>query len=240
MIEYAYGLKTMPLRWNGFNNIFYAKTLGLMFEVFKEKNGSFTVRLHSMHAEEPTTKDGFATLEDAMQYAEKVILMKEIKKAIFPPPLPPLSVIEEIVLWTQKWRSNPCEHNISTQIGCHLEEVREMLIELGVKGEFAEALQNQSEMFKQHKTDLNTAEFTTLEHAALLDALCDQIVTATALGTMLGYDMEGALQEVNRSNWSKFQDGKPLFDPNGKLKKGGQYQPPELKPFIGFDTDETQ
>lgn len=240
MIEYTYDLKTTPLRWSGFNNIFYAKVLGLMFEVFKEKNGSFTIRLHSMHAEEPTTKDGFATLEDAMQHAEKVMLLKEIKKAVFPPPLPPLSVIEEIVLWTKKWQPNPCERNISTQIGCHLEEVCEMLIELGVRGEVVEALQSQSEMFKHHQTDLNTTELTAIEHTALLDALCDQIVTATALGTMLGYDMEGALQEVNRSNWSKFQDSKPLFDHNGKLKKGNQYQPPELRPFIWLDTDETQ
>lgn len=238
MIEYAYGLKTMPLRWNGFNNIFYAKTLGLMFEVFKEKNSSFTIRLHSMHAEEPTTKDGFAALEDAMQHAEKVMLMKEIKKAVLPPPLPPLSVIGEISLWTKKWRPNPCERNISTQIGCHLEEVREMLIELGVQSELVALLQKQSEAFKHHQMALTTSDFTAIEHTALLDALCDQIVTATALGTMLGYDMEGALQEVNRSNWSKFQDGKPLFDHNGKMKKGNQYQPPELHQFIGLDTDE--
>lgn len=43
-----------------------------------------------------------------------------------------------------------------------------------------------------------------MDKKALLDALCDQIVTALGVGYMMGFDMEGALAEVNRSNYTKF------------------------------------
>lgn len=69
--------------------------------------------------------------------------------------------------------------------------------------------------------------------ADLLDALCDQIVTAIGVGYMAGFDMAGALREVIRSNASKFENGKPLFDENGKIRKGKDYTPPELAQFVG-------
>lgn len=66
----------------------------------------------------------------------------------------------------------------------------------------------------------------------LLDALVDQIVTAVGVGHMMGMDVLGALAEVNRSNFSKFEDGKPVFDANGKITKGKHYTPPQLDKFI--------
>ena len=71
------------------------------------------------------------------------------------------------------------------------------------------------------------------DEVQLLDALCDQIVTAIGVGYMAGFDMAGALQEVIRSNASKFENGKPLFDENGKIRKGKDYTPPELAQFVG-------
>lgn len=49
---------------------------------------------------------------------------------------------------------------------------------------------------------------------------------------MNGFDIVGALQEVNRSNWSKFENGEPIFDENGKIKKGPNYRPPDLSKFV--------
>ena len=65
-----------------------------------------------------------------------------------------------------------------------------------------------------------------------LDALADGIVTATGMAHMAGMDIVGALGEVNRSNWSKFEDGKPVFNENGKIAKGKDYSKPELKPYL--------
>lgn len=70
------------------------------------------------------------------------------------------------------------------------------------------------------------------DRAELLDALADQIVTATGIGTFLGMNVPGALSEVNRSNYSKFVNGEPVFNENQKVMKGPDYTPPELSPFI--------
>lgn len=66
----------------------------------------------------------------------------------------------------------------------------------------------------------------------LLDSLCDQIVTAVGVAHMLGMDIEGALKEVNDSNMSKFEDGKAVFNENGKIKKGKHYRKPNLASFV--------
>lgn len=66
----------------------------------------------------------------------------------------------------------------------------------------------------------------------LLDALADQIVTATGVGTFLGMNVPGALAEVNRSNYSKFEDGEPIFNENKKVMKGKDYTPPDLTHYI--------
>ena len=66
----------------------------------------------------------------------------------------------------------------------------------------------------------------------LLDALCDQIVTAVGVAYMLGMDIQGALNEVNRSNWSKFVDGKAVFNEQGKIAKSENYTPPQLVEFV--------
>ena len=49
---------------------------------------------------------------------------------------------------------------------------------------------------------------------------------------MFGLDIEGALAEVIRSNYSKFVDGKPVFDANGKIAKPATYSPPDLTAFV--------
>ena len=71
-----------------------------------------------------------------------------------------------------------------------------------------------------------------LDRTGLLDSLADQIVTAIGVGHMFGMDVLGALAEVDRSNWSKFVDGKPQFDANGKIAKPATYSPPDLARFI--------
>ena len=75
-------------------------------------------------------------------------------------------------------------------------------------------------------------ELSTDARVELLDALCDQIVTAVGVAYMMGMDIESALAEVNRSNWSKFEGGVPVFNEQGKIAKGVEYTPPELSDYI--------
>lgn len=70
------------------------------------------------------------------------------------------------------------------------------------------------------------------QRLAVLDSLADQIVTATGIGVFLGMNVPGALDEVNRSNYSKFENGEPVFNENKKVMKGKDYTPPDLSKFI--------
>lgn len=71
------------------------------------------------------------------------------------------------------------------------------------------------------------------DRIGLLDSIADQIVTATGVGTFLGMNVPGALAEVNRSNYSKFNaEGEPIFNENMKVMKGPFYTKPDLTPYI--------
>jgi predicted HAD superfamily Cof-like phosphohydrolase len=87
-----------------------------------------------------------------------------------------------------------------------------------------------SELFKKN-LELSI-DHKLIDRKALLDSLCDQIVTAVGVAHMFGMDISGALSEVNRSNWSKFVEGKPVFNEHGKIAKGPNYTPPDLARFV--------
>lgn len=138
-------------------------------------------------------------------------------------------MIDLIKLWFKRAVPNPTPRNQAVQMGVHIEEFVEMLDQLNsVDGNTIDLVHREAEYFKHVIPDITVADRVTL-----LDSLCDQIVTATGVAHMLGMDIEGALKEVNRSNWSKFDDdGNPLFDKNGKIKKGPNYTPPDLSGYI--------
>ena len=141
--------------------------------------------------------------------------------------------IEQILDWFKAAVPNPTDENLCVQIGCHYEEVSEMadvLMDVDAK----HAMRWYSDVYMEVDEGARTylAGFGGDEKTELLDALCDHIVTAIGVGYMAGFDMAGALQEVIRSNASKFENGKPLFDENGKIRKGKDYTPPELAQFV--------
>lgn len=126
----------------------------------------------------------------------------------------------------------------ATQLGVHFEEVAESLQCLTAQGVEANLLLGSAQYALVALADYlknRVAPGITLPHEArsdFLDSLCDQIVTATGTGNLAGFNMLGAMQEVNRSNFSKFVDGKPVFKDNGKIGKGPNYTEPELLPYI--------
>lgn len=142
--------------------------------------------------------------------------------------------IKDIKQWFEIAVPNPTIENVSVQYGCHLEEVAEML-EVTDWGSMAlSKLLSLAEAYKDnnpHCSELLT-KLDNNQKIELLDSLCDQIVTAVGVAHMLGMDIEGALKEVNDSNMSKFEDGKAVFNENGKIKKGKHYRKPNLTSFI--------
>ena len=141
-------------------------------------------------------------------------------------------MIHSIKEWFQAAKPNPSAEDVCVQIGCHYEEVSEMSAVLydNVRYELAAT----ALAYKMNRSGyLNAAEeLSADERVELLDALCDQVVTAVGVAYMMGMDIEGALAEVNRSNWSKFEGGVPVFNEQGKIAKGVEYTPPELSDYI--------
>ena len=71
------------------------------------------------------------------------------------------------------------------------------------------------------------------DRTACLDAICDQVVTATGVGAYADLNVELGLSRVVASNWSKFdREGNPIFLPNGKIAKGPDYIPPDLRDCV--------
>lgn len=140
-------------------------------------------------------------------------------------------MVEQVASWFYLAKPNPSEQDVYTQIGCHFEEVTEMLNTLGHVDEAA-VLLSLAARYKAGKISKpEVFENKTVRHA-LLDDLCDQSVTATGAACLLGMNFPAALQEVNNSNFSKFENGKPLFDEQGKIMKGKDYFLPDLERFV--------
>ncbi len=135
--------------------------------------------------------------------------------------------ITGIVNWFKQAVPEPTDKSRAVQIGVHYEEVSEMLT---ATGNLDHAV-GMSHLATLYKRECQVAAHS-LNRNELLDALCDQIVTAIGTAHMFDLDIIGALTEVNRSNWSKFVDGKPEFDANGKIAKAATYSPPDLTPFV--------
>lgn len=137
--------------------------------------------------------------------------------------------IQQILDWHHAACPEPGKKEISVQVGCHYEEIAEMFIATNNHEEDATYY---AEFYKGKYGHENIANFDKL---ALLDSLCDQIVTALGVGYRMGFDMAGALTEVARSNDSKMVDGAFQYDKNGKVIKPEGYSPPDLMPFIGAE-----
>jgi hypothetical protein len=134
--------------------------------------------------------------------------------------------------WFKEAVPKPTQRNMDIQLGCHLEEVHEMLSALSINSKGYDTLKfllNQvSDELKQGK-----ATSVVIDRQELLDSLADQNVTGIGVAHMQGLaKFDEALAEVNASNWSKFENGKAVFDDNGKIKKGASYFKPCLSRFL--------
>jgi len=65
------------------------------------------------------------------------------------------------------------------------------------------------------------------------DALTDILYVTYGAGHAFGIDLDKCFDEVQRSNMSKLgQDGKPIYNDNGKVMKGPNYFKPDLSKFV--------
>lgn len=134
----------------------------------------------------------------------------------------------------------PSEKLANIQMGVFFEEIAETLREVVIKSQqgnnvFKSSAEIINLMGNLLKLDDLQLDLNKTDYIKLLDGLCDVIVTATTTAYALGFDLIGAMNEVNRANYSKFVDGKPIYDENGKITKGPNYVRPNLEPYINKD-----
>tara|TARA_B100000579_G_scaffold136319_1_gene110571 strand:+ start:239 stop:610 length:372 start_codon:yes stop_codon:yes gene_type:complete len=105
---------------------------------------------------------------------------------------------------------------VKTKPGLSSEKINSLrinLIEEELK-EFKEAIKNK---------DLKEA----------IDALTDILYVTYGAGHAFGVNLDECFDEVQRSNMSKLnEDGKPIYNEDGKVMKGPNYFKPNLSKFI--------
>lgn len=171
----------------------------------------------------------YDTIDEAEHWAEHTHYASQMQPYVKP------DSITDIASWFKAAKPEPTTSDICTQIGCHFEEVAEMHLSLG-DSKMCHFVDQNANDYKQGYTNsivgMMVREHGGLSKIELLDALCDQIVTATGVAYMMGFDIEGALKEVIRSNNSKMVKGKFEFDDNRKIMKAEGYSKPDLTPFV--------
>ena len=66
-----------------------------------------------------------------------------------------------------------------------------------------------------------------------VDALTDILYVTYGAGHAFGVNLDECFDEVQRSNMSKLgEDGKPIYNEQGKVMKGPNYFKPDLSKFI--------
>jgi len=66
-----------------------------------------------------------------------------------------------------------------------------------------------------------------------LKELADLVYVCYQYAENIGWDLDAALDRVHRSNLSKLDDDdKPIYREDGKVLKGPNYKPPNLKDLV--------
>ena len=137
---------------------------------------------------------------------------------------------DTIELWHRRARPKPTDADFSVQLGCHFEEIEEMMSTLDCD-QSAYWQDVRHEIFTLSQAlKMGTMKAHIVDRKELLDSVADQVVTAVGVGHCAGMQTAKAIAEVNRSNFSKFdKNGMPIFNENGKIAKGLDYTPPNLE-----------
>lgn len=145
--------------------------------------------------------------------------------------------IQSIHQWHSLARPTPDQRAFDVQLGCHFEEVAEMLEALQFQNaESPDISLNGEDMHAYHaihfiadrlKSGLMTARIT--DRNAFADSVGDQVVTAVGAAHCAHMKPVQIVERVNQSNWSKYHEGVPRFFPNGKIAKAPGYKEPDLE-----------
>ena len=106
--------------------------------------------------------------------------------------------------------------------------------EIKTKAEFPEKkiIKLRYDLIKEELEELQKA-METKNLKEIADALTDILYVTYGAGYAYGINLDKCFKEVQRANMSKLgNDGKPIYNENGKVMKGPNYLEPNLKQFV--------
>ena len=146
--------------------------------------------------------------------------------------------IESIRQWHKLARPVPTNRDFDVQLGCHLEEIAEMIDTL----EFSRTYNPHTvhgrgtdlyiQLVKWADALKDGGYFAHInDRKEFLDSIADQVVTAVGAAYCANMDPEAGVREVNTSNWTKVDINTENFirDDNGKIMKPPGYKSPNLE-----------
>ena len=133
-------------------------------------------------------------------------------------------LFDDCLNWFKICKPYPSKEDLQTQTGAVLEEIGEFLISLGLD---ASVINTYAKEFYTKQKEI--PEDTKVDQ---LDAIGDILVTLTGFSYMQKFNLKGAFEEINLSNASKLEDGKPVFNEQGKIAKGKDYFKPNLEQYV--------
>jgi predicted HAD superfamily Cof-like phosphohydrolase len=144
--------------------------------------------------------------------------------------------ITKVRISTDEWfevvlkNDPPGMDRFHVQLGNHVEEVAEMLQEVYLPTDelnqvVEEACAHLTVIAKALKS--GNVQATVDRPKKFEDSLLDQLVTGKGLLKMRGADIAESVARVDVANFTKFVDGKPVYQPGGKVGKGPNFWNPE-------------
>jgi len=136
--------------------------------------------------------------------------------------------LSAITDWFKAALPEPTEKDRSVQAGVHLEEFAEMLEAMG-HTDYASKIHELAMRYKNQELTLTLDKDAEI---AYLDALGDQVVTATANAYVR--DTNGMMLLLKSINLTLVNliDDKPVFNEQGKIAKGKDYFKPNLEQYV--------
>ena len=130
--------------------------------------------------------------------------------------------------WFEVAFPKPTPPQACTQAGCVVEEVAELVEALGLDATDITAIADKLKASSSLMVSATDTEW----RVDVADACADIAVTVIGLCHILDIDFEACLAEVNRANYSKFENGKPVYGEYGKVTRGKDYIPPNLEEIV--------
>jgi len=154
----------------------------------------------------------------------------------------PISLVEELTSWFSLTLPSPNFIDTHHQFARLIEQHIDMLVSLQEAGVTTHArdeigfsiqvLDFLKRRFSAHPSGIEIG-IEALDRVSLLRALCQQIVTAVGIAYALDMKIDGALDELVRSNKSSLDDtGTPIFNLQRKLVPASGYKSPDYSAYI--------